>query len=343
MDVKLNPGKILVIQIRRIGDILVTTPVMRSLRKAFPSAKLDFLSNDISAPVLYGNSNIDEIVVMSEDKTKTYMEQIKFLKYIRDRKYDIVFDFLGTPRSAYITAFSGAEYRVGFIFRGRSWAYNIKVNSDGSARYVVDYKFDLLRALNIPVLDTDLDKIIIPNENKEKVNKYLSSLNIKKNDLKVIISPTSRRNARMWTKKGYAQLSDLLIKKYKAKVFFVWGPGEKEVIDDIFKLMEEKAEIIPLFDLKDLAYLLSISQFFISNDNGPMHIAVAMGTPTLTIYGPSEEWRWTPPNNVRHGIIRKEITCIRCGKHECENHICMDTLTANEVELKFQKMLNILN
>ncbi|MBI5206738.1 MAG: glycosyltransferase family 9 protein [Candidatus Firestonebacteria bacterium] len=335
----LNPKRILVIQIRRIGDVLVTTPVVRALRLAFPEAKLDFLSNDISADVLYGNSNIDEIVIMSEEKTSSYKGQLKFIKYIRNRNYDLVLDFLGTPRSAYITAFSGALYKVGFNFRGRAWAYNIKVEPDESPKYVVDYKFDLLKKINVMSDDTSLDKIIIPEINKNRVEKYLSDIKITSDNIIITISPTSRRKTRMWTKKGFAELSDILINKYRAKIFFVWGPGEKAEIDEICSLMKNKAEIIPPFDLKDLAYLISRANLFISNDNGPMHIAVAMGTPTLTIYGPSEEWRWTPPNDPKHRVVRKDVSCIRCGKHECDNHICMNTLTAEEIEIKVRDML----
>ncbi|MBI4651939.1 glycosyltransferase family 9 protein [Candidatus Desantisbacteria bacterium] len=334
-----SPKKILIIQIRRVGDIILTTPVIRAVRSAYPEAHIDFLSNDLSKDVLDGNPYLNEIVVMNEKKTRSYLDQLKFILYVRERTYDMIFDFLGTSRSAFITAFSGADSRIGFKFRGRHWAYNYKIKPDYSHKYVVNYKFDLLNAVGIPGEAAALEEIFIPDISKEKVNRFFYEKGITDKDIIISITPTSRRKTRMWTHEGYARLADILIEKYNAKIIFVYGPGEEEVINKIISMMNKKAEVFPPDTLKELSFLIKKSRFLIGNDNGPTHIAVAMKTPTLTIFGPSEDWKWASPEKAIHRIIKKKnLDCLGCGKHECDNHICMTTLSYKDVETEFNKL-----
>ena len=147
--------KFLLIQLRRIGDVLMTTPSIRLLHESFPNANLTFLTESPSDQVLNENPNLKEILVYR--KPESIKELLGYLMHLRSRKFDCVIDFFGNPRSALMTRFSGAPMRIGFDFRGRSLAYTHSVKISGEVTYSAADKAQLLRPLGISVTDLRLD------------------------------------------------------------------------------------------------------------------------------------------------------------------------------------------
>ena len=125
--------KFLLIQLRRIGDVLMTTPAIRLLRKSYPDADLTFLTESPSDQVLNENTNLQEILLYRKPESIT--ESLRYYLNLRARNFDCVIDFYGNPRSALMTRFSGAPMRIGFDFRGRSLAYTHPVKISGKASY----------------------------------------------------------------------------------------------------------------------------------------------------------------------------------------------------------------
>lgn len=318
--------KILIIQLRRIGDILLTTPAIKTLKKNYPQSYIAFLTEPMGYEILERNPYLNEIII-SKDRSIKY--RIKLIKEIRKRGFDLVLDFLGSCGTALISYFSKAKYRVGFDLRYRGRLYNYRVKRDGLAEYTVNTRLRLLKSLGIESLEKELD-FFIPEKAERKVALFLKDKEISKKDLIITIAPLSRRQARIWGKEKFAELADRLIKEYKAKIIFIWGPGEREKIEKIVSLMKEESIISFKTSLKEVAALIELSDLFISNDNGPMHIAVAVKTPTLTIYGPSDERCWCP-GGPKHKTIRAEVECARCGKQVCEDMRCMKELKVSTV------------
>ena len=139
--------KFLLIQLRRIGDVLMTTPSIRLLRESFPEAQFTFLTEPPSDQVLTENPYLDEILLFR--KTETFRETLRFFRTIRHHQFDTVIDFFGNPRSALITRFSGAPIRIGFDFRERSLAYNHPVKISTETTYAAQDKDQLLKPLGI--------------------------------------------------------------------------------------------------------------------------------------------------------------------------------------------------
>ena len=147
--------KFLLIQLRRIGDVLMTTPSIRLLRESFPEAELTFMTEAPADQVLRNNPFLDEILLYR--KAQTFSESISFFRKIRESQYDCVIDFFGNPRSALMTRFSAAPIRIGFDFRGRSWAYTHPVKNSTEVTYAAEDKATLLTALGISAIDFGLD------------------------------------------------------------------------------------------------------------------------------------------------------------------------------------------
>ena len=160
----------LLIQLRRIGDVLMTTPSIRQLRETFPDAHFTFLTESPSDQVLRENPHLDEILL--HRKTESLTESIKFFLNLRSRKFDCVIDFFGNPRSALMTFCSGAPMRIGFDFRGRSWAYTHPVMISEEVTYAAQDKSQLLKPLGISVQDFRT-RILLQRRKIDIMLKYL--------------------------------------------------------------------------------------------------------------------------------------------------------------------------
>lgn len=333
---KINPHRILLIQIRQIGDVLLTTPLAKILKQHYPKSYIAFLAEKPSYDVISGNPYIDEAIVLNK-KERNFFSTIESIRKIRNKNFDLVIDTFGNPRSALITFFSGAKYRMGFDYRGRKHFYNIKAKRSLKPKYAVDFKVDILKAIGVKSQEREL-YINVPAEAEEYIQNFLNSASITKDDFLISISPVSRRSYKIWPKERFAQLSDLLISRYKAKVIFVWGPGERKYIEEIASIMQYKPIIsCETRSLKELAALLKRCHLHIGNDNATKHIAVAIKTPTITIFGPSSNISWNPPDNM-HKAIKKETHCINCDRHTCENLKCFDLITVDDVEEVFKEI-----
>ena len=217
----------LLIQLRRIGDVLMTTPAIRLLRESYPDADLTFLTESPSDQVLNENPNLQEILLYR--KRESIADSIRFFLNLRSRKFDCVIDFYGNPRSALMTRFSGAPMRIGFELRGRSMAYTHPVKISGKVSYSAADKAQLLRPLGISASDFRLD--FFP-EGKDQIfaDTLFKKLGVEENDFLVSLSPVSRQPYKVWPADRFAQVADWLVEKYNAKIIFLFGPGEKNFV-----------------------------------------------------------------------------------------------------------------
>ncbi|MGA1824441.1 MAG: glycosyltransferase family 9 protein [bacterium] len=294
--------KILLIQHRQIGDVLMCTPAVRAIRKKFVEAEITFMVEKFSYRTLSDNPNIDKFIIPS--RKMSLSEYIKLLLKLQREKFDIVIDFFHNPKSASITWFSRAEKRISFTTKWRNYAYTIKVDPGDDNQYAALQNLRLLRPLGIENNEGYSLDFFINEEDREWANNLWDKLNLKSDDLILALSPVSRRSYKVWPSECYAQLSDYLIKKYGAKILFTWGPGEKSFINAITSKMKQKPIVdYPMPTIKQLKAIFEKSSFFIGNDNGPRHIAISAGIPTVGLFGKTNPYHWTPPNSQMHTII----------------------------------------
>ncbi|MFH1282073.1 MAG: glycosyltransferase family 9 protein [bacterium] len=319
------PKRILIIQIKQVGDVLLTTPVIKALRDEFPSAEIDFLVNKNSSQILLNNHNLNKILVY--DDRNALMNIIN----VRNRKYDWVLDFLGNPRSAILAFLSGARVKAGFAHNWRAILYNVKVKPQKGPRYVVDFKLDILRYMGISCPNKGLE-LYLSDEERRKIKDYLKSINISENDFIVSLSPTSRRPARRWKPEYYAKLGEMLMDRFGAKLFLLWGPGEEYQIEEVLKHTSKKFHVIPKFTLRELAAFIEVTKFMVANCNGPKHISEALKIPNIVIYGPTEPSSWSLVATWSKWIRAEGIDCVECGLQICNRDMrCMNQLLPDKV------------
>lgn len=332
--IKKNNQKILLIMFRRIGDILLTTPVAHELKRLLPESKIYFLVEKEFYDVISLNPHIDRILVLEKD----LRSEFELIKRIRNEGFSLVFDFQSNPRSALITLLSRAENTFGyhFGFRIRNSFYDYKLKKNTQSVYAVEHKFGLLRMAGLEPKNyrsffyfTDCDKI--------HVEKVIEQIELKGKRF-AIFSTTSRKPTHRWLPEYFSELAIELNKVTGIIPVFVYGPSEKEYVENIYKMCSAFARIIPEMTLKQAGALLSMAEFVLGLDNGLKHLAVAVGTPTFTIFGPSQPTHWTPPDK-KHTWIRADVECIQCFKRMCDDMKCMRELTPDFVLNKLLKFI----
>ena len=323
-----NSG-ILIVHTGQIGDNLLTTPVIRSIRKSLPDAYIAFLTTPQNYHVFTYNPHLDEIILL--DKAMPAGDYTRFLLTIKKRRFDMVLDYLGNPRTAFITWFSNAERRIGYNLRLRKYAYTTVVRRDPSPKYSVDFKYDLLRAVDIGTDGFSLD-LFVPDSAHRFASEFVDGIR-KSGGPIVTISPVSRRAYKQWAPERFARLSDMLIGALNANPIFLWGPGEKTYVQQIMYMMKQKSLLSPQTQsIKELAALLRRADMHIGNDNGIKHIAIAMGTPTVTVHGPSDPVSWEPPGSPYNVWIKKDTGCGTCVPRNCAYNLkCLDAIQPEEV------------
>jgi len=290
--------KILVIQLRQIGDIILTTPSLRALKNKFPCSHLVFLSHSMGREIISGLDFVDEHLIYDHFFNNS-LGQIKLLNYVRKYNFDLVIDYMNNPRSAIMTYASRAPKRIAFDSR-RYLAYTHRVERAKNPIYIVNEKLSLLRPMGINSSDIKLRFVYTPSDIKF-AKEFCKSLS-NKYKCKVMISPTHRRAERKWSSNNFIKLANFLVSKLNAGVIWTWGPGEEDEVKCIQNKCNVKTYITPKTTLKNMGALSSLTDLFIGNSNGPSHIAVACGRKSLQIHGPTSGISWCP-NTIEHQYI----------------------------------------
>jgi lipopolysaccharide heptosyltransferase II len=325
---------ILVIKPRAIGDVLLSTSVTPNLRRAFPQARIDFMTERSAADILEGNPYIDNRILYTPGKDSS----LALFRRLYRGGYDLVFDLFCNPRTAQFTFATRAPFRVGYPFRGRAWAYNIHVRSRADRVHNTEFNLDALRILGLPVLEHAPVLSISPDA-LSWASTYVAEIRKHSGPL-VAVNAGGTWESKRWGLEYFARLADELTARYNATVLLLYGPGERSDVDSIAAMMRESAVIPPMTTLAQLAALLSCCDATISNDSGPMHISAAVGVRTLGIFGPTNP-HLQGPFGERNAWVRLEgLDCLACNKTECDiGNICMRDLDVDTVLLQFEDMM----
>ncbi|MDD3013812.1 MAG: glycosyltransferase family 9 protein [Candidatus Gastranaerophilales bacterium] len=338
---------ILVINLMYIGDLLFTTPLLRTLRNNFAKADITMLVDSKNADVVKYNPNLSEIIAI--DKKGEHNKLFNYLKLINDirkRKFDLVINLHPNERASVIAAFSGAKRLTGFSAKFFGIFFNDLLKNRRDI-HQTDAYLEVLKAINITDFDNQGLEMYTDRETEIQVNKKWQEAFPSK-PLQVIgINTGGSWKTKRWTREGFASLADSLLKEGYGVAFF-GGTVDISDVQEITKIMEEKnhpnlAVFTGKITLTELACMMKKCSVVVSGDSGPMHIAVSQKVPVISIFGPSDPVRYSPYQQDRNNIVFLSQDCLACGKHECEDHICMRGITADKILTKIKAVLSSEN
>ncbi len=324
------PQRILVTRMKFIGDIVLTTPVIHSLRAAFPDAFLAYMGDAGAVSLLQENPHLNEIIPFDFSRP-THLEQPRVAWSLRRLQFDWVIDLFGNPRSALLTFITGASVRVGLERAGRGRLYTIQVKDDGRPKTAVEFHLQFLRALGVQPSTRRPELFLSKAERAE------AAARIQTDSPVVAIHPGATWPAKRWFPERFARVAGELQNRHGVKVLLTGGPGDAEVLEGVRSLITPEPMVIQNPTLRQLAALYAHAGAVVSNDAGPMHIAAAVGTPTIGIFGPGEEDIWFPYDpEDGHRAVRQDVPCHPCHLDFCNRTgdgymECMRRITVQEI------------
>lgn len=289
--------KILLIQLRQLGDILLTTPCIRAVKEAYQDAEVSFLTHPMGKLVLDGNPWLDKLFTYNPDST---IDELRLMRKLRGHRFDLVLDFMHNPRSALYSLTTGSRQRLSFR-SSRSFAYTHLIPRSATSDYIVREKFRLLRELPI---SPSSELLCLPWYEKHlgPHRELTENVRYREASLRVILSPTHRRAVRQWKPDAFAALSDRLVEEWGAEVLWIWGPGELEFVESMRERCSHPTLLCPKTSFRELAAVIANADLFVGTSNGPSHVAVSVNTPSLQLHGPTQASAWCPNNELHRSI-----------------------------------------
>lgn len=336
--------KILVIRLRSIGDVVLNTPVLENLKRNLPQCRLSVLVESPCDAVLKGNPFVDERIVRerkgssSKNILKTIREEVSFFRELRRRRFDLVLDFHGGPRAANTAFLSGAPWKMGHKNSPRTWAYNLRVTTpyDGQRVHTVKEQLSKLAALGMKVEET-APRIWISKEEREEIRHWLAKEGIAREEPFAVVHPGIVKIHQRWRPEKMARVADYIQERLALRVVFASTGMQIPQVEEITTLMKPKiTSLAGKTDLRQLIALLGEARFLVCHNGGQMHLAAAVGTPVLALFGSSTPDLFAPVGE-NHRIFYKRLPCSPCAPRpqyeKCFQGFpeCMEKITAEEV------------
>lgn len=332
--------RILLTRLKFIGDIVLTTPLIQTLRESFPAAYIAYLGDSEAVSLLEGNPYLNEIFPLDFSKRGTLQRTQLFYRLNR-RHFDLVIDLFCNPRSALLSFATRAPVRVGGDLPGRGKLYTIRIKDDGTPKSAIAFHYQSLQAVGIEAKHFQT-KIFLTEDEKKEARRYLEWQDIDLAKPLVTLHAGGTWPSKLWPAERFADLADMIIAEMHAQIVLTRGPLDGEVVKKIESAVVGRVLSLPVLPLRQLAAILSQCSVCVANDSGPMHIAPAVGTPTIGLFGPGEETIWFPytlafpGGSERHVALRREVPCHPCHLNVCNRPgdvymECMKLLTVRDV------------
>ncbi len=335
-----TPQNILVIMLRYIGDVLLTTPVLRTFREQLPDARITVAVNAGTEDVLRGNPDVDHVLVVHR---RGVLSQMRLLQQLRDREFDCVIDLTDGDRSAFLSRVTGAPVRIGFNQerRWRGLLYTDIVRSPTAHVHRIKRNLEAVRALGLEPKSSAL--ILRPShEDDEDAADLLRQVGVEgATHPLVMLHPGARYWFKAWPAERFADLADRLSEELSCAVLVGGSEADRAVAGTIHSRARSKPTVLAgRTTLPQFAALLKRCRLFIGNDNGPMHMAAALQVPLVALFGPSDPEIWGPRGGAME-VIYRGAACRECVHPTCVkgDESCMHQISVEEVLAASRRLL----
>jgi 3-deoxy-D-manno-octulosonic-acid transferase/heptosyltransferase-1 len=336
---------ILIVKLSAIGDVIQTLPALNAIRKHYPHARITWLVEEEAAGLITGHSALDRVIVsrrkrwakgiLGRRSLKTIKESYRFVRELKDTRYDLIIDFHGLLKSGLLIGLSKGKRKVGFG-KGMEHAecsylfLNELVPAVDMDAHAVTKNMMLIRALGIPADEIEY-RLPVSEQDRRLAADLLVRCGDEGSKPLVAINPVARWATKLWSHAKFAELADRLVAEHDALIVFTGSQSDREVIARIGSLMRCKAtNLAGETTLKFLAALYEKTEVAIVTDTGPMHLAAAVGTPVVALFGPTAPWR-TGPFGSGHQVIRIDLECSPCFKRRCPSLEFMEKISVDQV------------
>ena len=340
---------ILIVKLSAIGDVIHTLPALNALRAWYPKAHITWLVETAAADLVLGHGALDRVIVSHR---KRWLQELKgpsrkqafaeirgFWRALRDTRYDMIIDFQGLLKSALPVRLARGKRRIGFDkgmqHQEHSYLfYNERIAPVDMEVHALTRGLMLLNAIGVETPSVVYDVPVSAND-RQTVKALLEASGIDGSRPLVAINPVALWDTKLWLNERFSLVADRLASECGVDLVFTGGPGDRKTMAQIRERMKQaSADFSGQTTLTQLAALYQKADLLVTTDTGPMHLAAAVDTPVVAIFGSTAPWR-TGPFGQGHTVVRTAPPCSPCFKRRCEvhQHRCMQDIS---VEMVFE-------
>jgi lipopolysaccharide heptosyltransferase II len=328
-----NVRRVLVVRLRSIGDTVLSTPSLIALRRFTPEAQIDVLLEDWVAPVLENFDAVDNVLTFQKNDLRS---RLQTGWRIRRNKYDVAFNLHGGTTGTFFVRVSGAKHRVGFENYQYRFLYNHLLSSASDFwqkefTHSAEQQLALLGFVGVPVSDKPKSRLVVTgkslkslelkyNAKKQSRGNAKFSLPEKNEDLFsdfALIHPAAALETKQWATQNFARVAEYLSEK-GLPVIAVATEKERGILDNLEKLTRVPILTFDDLTLPEITALASRAKIFVGNDSGIAHIAAAVQTPSVVIFGSSNINHWRPWTDAPSAIVYEKLSCQPCAGYFCK-------------------------
>lgn len=316
-----NVKRILVIRLRSIGDTVLSTPSLIALKSFLPGARVDILLEGWVAPLLDGFDAVDNVLIAGDELGG----RLQTAREIRGNRYDVVFNLHGGTTATFFARASGARHLVGFASYQYSFLYNHRVPAAAEfwgrkEVHSAEQQLALLGSVGVPVEDRSKGRLVVTPEAAGSLQEKLTAEMRRRGvtfENYALMHPAAAFDTKQWAAENFARVAEFLSEKGLGAIA-VAGPGEPAVLEALAG--HSRVPVITFNDLRlpEITALASKASIFVGNDSGIAHIAAAVGTPSVVIFGSSNRVHWRPWTDAPNEIVYEKFDCQPCPGHTCE-------------------------
>ena len=341
--------RILLIQLGDIGDVILTLPAIRALRENFPQSRLVVCVREKAREIIEDCPWASAAMTVRKERKRlkaAVMDQARWMRELRSNRFDLVIDLRTGTRGAIIAGLSGAGTRIGrFAADGRLWRNRVFTHlvtpPDEAFQHAAEHNLNILFPLGLKVQDSAL-QILIPYHRKQAAIRLFSSESIPMNRPLLAFHPFSLWKYKEWQVNSCAELIDDIQLRYDVTIVITGSSEERGRADQVVARCKTKPfNLAGKTSIGGLAAVLFACRGFIGVDTAALHLAAAVGIPTLGIFGPSPAVCWAPRGS-RHTVVSKKMPCIPCRRKGCRNSEisqCLDELTLNDIHEELYRFI----
>ena len=352
---------VLIVRLSAIGDVIHALPVLEALRAQLPDARIGWLVEELSAPLLQSHPDLNQLYVIPKKRWRGHFREhfggeiLPFYKQIRGDGWDATLDLQGLLKSSFSARTTGAKVRVGFAGAGAregSWLLNNRrVASRPQDVHVVEKNLRLLEGLGLKVPEVAPRGTLGIQSTEQEVMKGMLRWAGWKGEGLLAINPGAGWSSKRWPPAYFADLATRLARRTGLRPVVLWGPKEEPMRDEILAGLKDVDGIAaPPTKVRELAVLISLCKMFVGGDTGPTHMAGLLGVPVISIFGASDGARncpWPKSGPTAAGVVvqRTDLPCEPCWKTVCPltgdaNLACLRGLTPANVYTEVEPWLD---
>lgn len=340
----IEPKNLLVVRTDRIGDVVLSLPLAEIIKRHFPNCKITYLLREYTKSLAYNHPFIDDILLLKEGNNKIIIRDN--FKELKKYNFDACLIVYPTFQTALIMFLSRIKHRIGTGYRWYSFLFNNKIfeHRKYAEKHELEYNVNLLKAFGIEEKvepkSVNFYLNVLP-DSELKVSKLLNENGIEAKQPIIIIHPGSGGSAVDLPLKSFRELVELFSAKHDVSIIITGIYSEKQLCEQLV-INNKIKNFAGKLSLSEMTALINKSAIFISNSTGPIHIAAALGKPTIGFYPKilsCSAMRWGPYSE-KTKIFTPEIACTNCTREQCERLNCMSSIKMHKVFSEVQNLLN---